>query len=310
VSEEHAPPAWWEVSLKVNEELAESVADVMARFASGGVALGYDSIEPDPDGEGKPTGALTVRAYLPADAELESNRSRLEEALWHLGRISPLPEPEWRTVVEKDWSLEWKKHYRPMRIGRRLQIVPSWMDPAPYARNLVLRLDPGMAFGTGTHPTTQLCLETLEDRIYPGMNVIDLGCGSGILAITAVKLGAGKVLGLDVDPQAIRVARENILLNGVESSIEIRSGSLQELLMEGRSAPLVVANILAAVLQEMLAAGLARTVAPGGCLVLSGILEDQSGAVEEAIREQGMRLKEKRIRQDWVALVAEKQADK
>jgi ribosomal protein L11 methyltransferase len=306
MNETPAPPAWWEVSLRVKEELAESVADVLARFAPGGVALGYDTVEPDPDGEGKPAGPLTVRAYLPADAGWESSRARLEEALWHLGQISPIPDPAWRAVVEKDWSLEWKKHYRPIRIGRRLRIVPSWMDPAPFARDLVLRLDPGMAFGTGMHPTTQLCLETLEDEVSPGGNVIDLGCGSGILAIAAAKLGAGRVLGVDIDPQAVRTARENVLLNGVELSVEIRPGSLQELLKEERSASLVVANILAVVVREMLAAGLAGTVQPRGRLVLSGILEEQSAAVEDAIREAGLRVEEKRIRQDWVALVAEK----
>jgi ribosomal protein L11 methyltransferase len=308
MSEEPTPPTWWEVSLRVKEELAESVADVLARFAPGGVALGYDAIKPDPDGEGWPAGPLTVRAYLPADAEMESRRSRLEKALWHLGQISPLPDPEWRAVIEKDWSLEWKKHYRPIRIGRRLRIVPSWMDPAPFARDLVLRLDPGMAFGTGMHPTTQLCLETLEDIIRPGMDIIDLGCGSGILAIAAVKLGAAQALGVDIDPAAVRVARENALLNGVESSVEIRPGSLPELLKEERSASLVVANILALVVREMLAAGLARTVQPHGRLVLSGILEEQSVAVEAAIRDAGLRVDQKRIRQDWVALVAEKLA--
>jgi ribosomal protein L11 methyltransferase len=251
-----------------------------------------------------------VRAYLPADEELESRRSRLEEALWHLGWIAPLPEPEWRAVIETDWSLEWKQHYRPIRIGRRMRIVPSWMDPAPFANDLILRLDPGMAFGTGMHPTTQLCLETLEDRIRPGMDVIDLGCGSGILAIAAVKLGAGRALGVDIDPQAVRVARENVILNGVESSVEIRPGSLQEILKEGRSAPLIVANILAVVVREMLAAGLARSVQLQGRLVLSGILEEQSAAVEAAIRKAGLRVEEKRIRQDWVALVAEKQTEK
>jgi ribosomal protein L11 methyltransferase len=306
MNEASAPPAWWEVSLKVKEELAESVADVLARFAPGGVALGYDSVEPDPDGEGKPAGPLTVRAYLPADAGWESRRSQIEEALWHLGRIAPLPDPEWRAVIEKDWSLEWKQHYHPIRLGRRIQIVPSWMDPTPYASDLVLRLDPGMAFGTGMHPTTQLCLETLEDLAATGSDVIDLGCGSGILAIAAAKLGAGRVLGVDIDPQAVRTARENILLNGVESTVEIRAGSLAELLMEERSAPLVVANILAVVLREMLAAGLARTVRPGGRLVLSGILEEQSAAVEAAIREAGMRVEEKRVRQDWVALITQR----
>jgi ribosomal protein L11 methyltransferase len=304
VNKGDTPPVWWEISLKVKEELAEPVADVMARFAPGGVALGYDAIRPDPDGEGKPAGPLTVRAYLPEDAKLESRRRRLEEALWHLSQISPLPDPTWRAVVEKDWSLEWKKNYRPIRVGRRLRIVPSWMDPAPFARDLILRLDPGMAFGTGMHPTTQLCLEALEDWIRPGLEVIDLGCGSGILAIAAAKLGAGRTLGVDIDPQAVRIARENVMQNRVEASVEIHVGSLDGLLQEGRTAPLVVANILAAVVREMLAAGLARTVRPKGRLVLSGILEDQSAAVEDAIREAGMQVEEKRMRQDWVALVA------
>jgi ribosomal protein L11 methyltransferase len=187
-----------------------------------------------------------------------------------------------------------------------MRIVPSWIDPAPFARDLILRLDPGMAFGTGMHPTTQLCLEILEDVTRPGIGVIDLGCGSGILSIAAVKLGAGRALGVDIDPAAIRVARENVLFNGVESSVEIRLGSLPELLKEERAAPLVVANILAVVLREMLAAGLARIVAPQGRLVLSGILEEQSAAVEAAIRDAGLRVDQKRIRQDWVALVAER----
>jgi ribosomal protein L11 methyltransferase len=306
VSKEPASPAWLEISLKVKDELAESVADVLARFAPGGVALGYDAVEPDPDGEGRPAGMLTVRAYLPVDAELESRRLRLEEALWHLGRIASLPEPAWREVIATDWSLEWKKHFRPIRIGRRLRIIPSWMEAEPPAGDVILRLDPGMAFGTGMHPTTQLCLEALEDRLLPGMEVIDLGCGSGILTVAAVKLGAGRTLGLDIDPQAVRVARENLLTNGVESRAEIRPGSLQDLLAEKRSAPLVVANILAAVLREMLGAGLAKTVHPGGCLVLSGILLDQSAAVEDSVRGCGMRMAEKRVREDWVALLAEK----
>jgi ribosomal protein L11 methyltransferase len=306
VSEEPAPPAWLEISLRVKEELAESVADVMARFAPGGVAIGYEGIEPDPNGEGRPAGPLTVRAYLPVDAELESRRLRLEEALWHLGRIAPLPEPGWREVAEKDWSLEWRKHYRPIRIGRRLRIVPTWIDWKRSSGEVILRLDPGMAFGTGMHPTTQLCLEALEDRVKPGMEVIDLGCGSGILTIAAIKLGAGRALGLDTDPQAVRVARANLLVNGVESRAEIRLGSLPDLVDEKRSAVLVVANILAAVLCEMLAAGLAETVRPGGCLVLSGILVDQSPAVEDSVRECGLRVAEKKVREDWIALLAEK----
>ncbi len=306
MSENRPAPAWLEASVRVNEELSESVADVMARFAPGGVTLGYEAIQPDPDGEGKPRGPITVRAYLPWGSDLEARRAGLTEALWHLSRISPIPEPVFREVVETDWSLEWKKNYRPVRIGRHLMIVPSWMDCQTAEDDVVLRLDPGMAFGTGMHPTTQLCLEALEERIRPDQSVIDLGCGSGILAIAALRLGAAKASGWDVDPEAVRVARENATMNGVASRFEVRFGSLQDLLNEKRSASVIVANILAGVLREMLRVSLAAAVQPGGCLILSGILLEQSESVETAVRESGLRLAERKIREDWVALVAQK----
>jgi len=292
--------------VRVSEELAESVADVMARFAPEGVTLGYETIEPDPDGEGRPSGPLTVRAYLPWNQDLPARQAALEEALWHLGRISPIPEPVFREVVETDWSLEWKKNYRPFRIGRQLVIVPSWMEWNAGPGDVILRLDPGMAFGTGMHPTTQLCLEALEERTRPGVEMIDLGCGSGILSIAALRLGAGKAEGWDIDPEAVRVARENAALNGVAARFAVRKGSLQDMLTEGRSAPVVAANILAGVLQSMLRASLSDTVEPGGYLILSGILAEQSAAVEAAVEQSGLHLLEKKIREDWVALIAEK----
>jgi ribosomal protein L11 methyltransferase len=306
MKDDRTPPVWLEASVRVNEELAESVADVMARFAPGGVTLGYEAIEPDPDGEGKPRGPLTVRAYLRWDSELPAHRASLEEALWHLGRISPIPEPLFREVAETDWSLEWKKNYRPIRIGTHLVIVPSWVDWQTAPGDVILRLDPGMAFGTGMHPTTQLCLEFLEERTVPGAEFIDLGCGSGILAIAALRLGAGRASGWDTDPEAVRAARENAGINGVEPLFEVRLGSLQDLLHEKRNAPVVAANILAGVLQSMLRASLAQTVRPGGCMILSGILRDQSSTVETAIAESGLHLVEKKTREDWVALLAEK----
>ncbi|MGB7539870.1 MAG: 50S ribosomal protein L11 methyltransferase [Anaerolineales bacterium] len=304
---DRTPPVWLEASVRVNEELAESVADVMARFAPNGVTLGYEEIEPDPDGEGRPRGPLTVRAYLPFGEDVMARRTALEEALWHLGQISPIPEPVFREVVETDWSIEWKKNYHPFRIGKRLMIVPSWIDWNAAPGDVILRLDPGMAFGTGMHPTTQLCLEALEERIIPGASMTDLGCGSGILSIAGLLLGAGRAEGWDIDPEAVRVARENAVLNGVEARFDARPGSLQDMLREKRTAPVVAANILAGVLQSMLRASLADTVGRGGCLILSGILMEQSAAVEAAIAESGLRLAEKKTREDWVALIAEKQ---
>jgi ribosomal protein L11 methyltransferase len=299
-------PRWLEASVPADEELAESVADVMARFAPGGVTLTYESIEPDPDGEGRPGGPLVVRAYLPWDADIPQRRTALEEALWHLGRIRTIPEPVFREVADADWTAEWKKKYRPLRIGRKIRIVPSWIGARPADGEVTLRLDPGMAFGTGMHPTTQLCLEALEDRVTRGIEIDDLGCGSGILAIGALKLGAARATGWDIDPEAVRSAGENARRNGVAGRFDVRLGTLDDLLRENRSAPVVAANILASVLREMLRNGLADAVAPDGCLILSGILLDQSEDVETALAEAGMRLAEKKTREDWAALVAEK----
>jgi ribosomal protein L11 methyltransferase len=299
-----AEPLWLEASVPTGEELAESVADVMARFAPGGVTLAYESVEADPDGAGRPAGPLIVRAYLPWGPDIAQRRAALAEALWHLGRIRPIPEPVFREVADTDWTAEWRKNYRPLRVGRRVRIVPSWIDWRPQEGEATLRLDPGMAFGTGMHPTTQLCLEALEERVTPGTEVVDLGCGSGILAIGALKLGAARAAGWDIDDESVRAAGENARRNGVAGRFTVRLGSLDDLLRAENPAPIVAANILAVVLRGMLRGGLAGAVAPGGCLILSGILLDQSADVETALAEAGLRLAEKKTREDWVALIA------
>jgi ribosomal protein L11 methyltransferase len=304
VSNPSPASAWLEVCVTVSEEVSEAVADTMARYATGGVVLGYQSIAPDPDGEGRPCGPMEVRAYLPRDAALEEKRAQLEEALWHLSRIVPMPEPVFRPIANEDWSAEWKKHYRPIQIGKRIHIIPSWYRASAVRGMINLRLDPGMAFGTGTHPTTQLCLEALEDHVRKGDVVIDLGCGSGILAIAAAKLGAERVLGVDIDKDAVRIANENAQRNRVANKIDFEEGSLALLLAQGRKAPLVAANILAVVLNRMLDEGLLGILIPGGRLILSGILLDQSATLEDALRERRWKVEEKRIREDWVALVA------
>jgi ribosomal protein L11 methyltransferase len=300
-------PAWLEATVVVAEEYAEAVADAFARYAPGGVALTYLLVQPDPDGEGRPGGPVEVRAYLRHDAGLEERRARLTEALWHLGQIAEIPEPVFQPVVDEDWSRSWRKRYRPLRLGKRIHILPSWYRAKTRRGDIVLRLDPGMAFGTGTHPTTQLCLEALEDLVIPGMRVIDLGCGSGILAVAAAKLGAARVLGTDIDKEAIRVADENVRRNRMTARVTLAEGSLADLLAAGETADLVAANILAIVLRKMLGENLAGLLAPGGRIILSGILQEQSADVERALIEAGLRLDEKRRREDWVALVASRE---
>ena len=261
----HASARWLEVTLLLDEELAEPVADVLARFAPGGVALGYDNVDSDP--ERPPIGPFRVQAYLPADENLPVVQAALAEALWHLGQIRPLPEPTLQFVENQDWSESWKRHYRPLRLGQHLVIIPSWATTAIEPGDVPVLLDPGMAFGTGTHPTTQLCLELVEANVLPGMTMIDLGCGSEILSLAALRLGAHLALALDTDPEAIRATQENARLNQMAAQSRTRLGSLADLLsgsVQPQRAPLVVANILARTLTRMLGEGLPRTLEPGG----------------------------------------------
>lgn len=285
---------WLEVSVETTGEGAEAVAEVLSRFAPRGVAL-----EAGPEGFG--TGRVTVRAYLPADDQMPRARRQIEEALWHLGQIVPLPPPSFRIVAETDWAEAWKQGLSVLHIGRRLVIRPSWLPYTPAEGEVVVELDPGMAFGTGTHPTTWMCLLALEDRVRPGARVLDLGTGSGILAIAAARLGARRVLALDTDPQAVAVARENVHRNGVADRVRVARGSLAQAV--GRF-DVAVVNILAQVLIEMADQGLARRLAPDGRLIAAGLLVGQEGDVREAFRRNGLTIVGRQQMEDWVALEA------
>jgi ribosomal protein L11 methyltransferase len=305
---------WLEVSMTVDGELAESVADVFARFAPNGVMTEQGVKYNNAEDAGTPTGPITVRAYLEVNEELEATRQKLEESLYFLGMIRPLPAPAYRQIADQNWMEAWKQYYKPILIGQRLLILPAWMEsPAP--ERVAIKIDPGMAFGTGTHPTTQLCLELMEkafgergkrkDSFDFPLSCIDVGCGSGILSIAALKLGAAKVLGVDIDPGSVTNSRENAETNGVGDELMLGVGSVQEILggeFAFKSAPLVVANILAPVIVRLFEAGMADLVEEGGAIILSGILFEQEGSVIEAGQAQGLRLNERRQMGDWVAL--------
>lgn len=297
---------WLEVSLNVNGELAEAVADVLARFAPNGVVVENGVFFRDADDPGTSLTVVNVRAYLAIDGRIDETRQRLEEALWHLGSIEPLPEPVFTPIADQNWMEAWKEHYQPIPIGKRLIIVPAWLESTDAAR-LPIRIDPGMAFGTGTHPTTQLCLELLEQYTLPGMDVIDVGCGSGILSIASLKLGAARALAVDIDQAAVDATLENAHANGIKDGIIAGLGSLDELLLAGtfafRQAPLVLANILANVLIRLFNDGMGKLVSEGGVLILSGILQEQAVSVVQAADKNGFKLLEQRQLGDWVALV-------
>jgi ribosomal protein L11 methyltransferase len=302
---------WLEVSMIVDGELAESVADVFARFAPNGVMTEQGVKYNDAEDAGTPTGPITVRAYLEVNDQLEETRQKLEESLFYLGMIRPLPTPTYKQIADQNWMEAWKQYYKPILIGQRLLILPAWME-TPDPNRVAIKIDPGMAFGTGTHPTTQLCLELMEVSLdllglkdLTGFHVIDVGCGSGILSIAALKLGAKEVLGVDIDEESVKNSRENADTNGVGEELILGVGSVQEIL-DGKfpfqRAPLVVANILAPVIVRLFDSGMANLIEENGSIILSGILYEQEQNVIEAGQAQGLRMTGRRQMGDWVAL--------
>ena len=283
---------WLEVSVIVENEIAEAAAEVLSRYADRGVAM-----EVGP--EGWTSGPVVVRAYLPADDQLESNQRRVREAFWHLGQIRPIPEPVFRLISEADWAKAWKERLKVIHLGQHIVVRPSWEEYGGAPGDIVIQLDPGQAFGTGLHPTTQMCLTVLEALIRPGVDVLDVGTGSGILSIAAAKLGAGRVLALDTDLVAVKAARANVVANEVQGLVQVRPGSLAE---AANSYDLVVVNILARVILKMVREGLAGRVRPGGTLVVAGILVDQEVGMLMALEREGLGLVERWQMGDWVCL--------
>lgn len=294
---------WLEVELQVSGELAEPVAELLARYAHGGAVL--SSAEPD-----DPTHPVIVSAYLPTDDQLDTARQQIAAGLWHLSQIQSLPEASYRWIEDEDWSKAWRRHYRPLAVGRRLLVQPAWLKPHRQGR-LAILMDPGMAFGTGTHPSTILALVLLEEAVVAGCHVVDLGCGSGILSIAALLLGAAEATALDIDPAATRATLSNAQANKVDDRLGIVEGglpTLKGLLDQGLQADLIVANILAPALETMLEQGLAECLPAGGGLILSGILDEQSDGVRQAAARAGLQVTDERAEGDWRAILARKAA--
>lgn len=303
------PLAWLEVSMICSGELAEAVAEVFSRFSPDGVVINsvthYDTL----GHEEIPTGDMQVVAYFPQDEQSEVIRHQLEESIWHMSQIAPLGPLEYKVVVDQNWMEAWKANYKPLKIGRNLIVLPAWVDPALAEGRIPIIISPDMAFGTGTHPSTQLCMLAFEKYGAKEMDVIDIGTGSGILSIEAAKLGANRILGVDNDPVSIPSAINNADLNGVGDRIGFEVGTHTDVLnrKDGlNQAPRVIANILSPILANMLSSGLVDLVSPTGLLILGGVLEHQAQDLADLARSLGLTLRETLHQEDWVVLVLHK----
>lgn len=234
--------------------------------------------------------ATSVRGYLPVDERLEATLLRLKEAAARELTI--------RFVAEEDWANAWKQHFKPQRIGERMVIKPSWEDYTPQPNDLVIEMDPGMAFGTGLHATTRLCLRALETHLKPGETLADVGTGSGILAIGGVLLGAPTAVATDIDPLAVRIAQENIDRNHLGDRIRAEERALPP---EGPF-DVVVANILPDVILGM-AEELIGATRKGGLLIVSGIIEGRADEVRLGLQERGVTVVETQAEGEWVAIL-------
>jgi ribosomal protein L11 methyltransferase len=299
---------WTQVSIVVDGEAAEAVAEALRPFAHRGVSLEQTAGDLSPDASLPVLDEqVTVSIYLPRQEDTPARRRRIEEIIWHLGQLYPIPAPTFRPLREQDWANAWKQHYAPFRIGRRFLVCPAWQKVLVPPGQILLLMDPGMAFGTGLHPTTRMCLEEVEQRVCDGVSVLDLGTGSGILAIGAALLGASPVLALDNDEVAVQSARRNCGANGVAEAVCVRHGSLADL-DPAKTWEVVLVNILAPVIVQMLEEGLSQVVRPGGLLILSGIIDNQAPEVEAAMDRAGIALEGQRQIKDWITLIGRRRA--
>lgn len=293
---------WLELSTRAEAETVEAIAEIFQQYGQG-VAIEEPFVaNPDETYYVDYTQPVRITTYLARDPRAAAQRERIEEALHWLGRLRPVEPLAVREIAEQDWENAWKRHFFVRHVGKRLVIVPSWRQYMPKPGEVVLDLDPGMAFGTGVHPTTRLCLHLLERWLQPAARVLDLGTGSGILAIAAAKLGAGQVVARDVEPTAARVAQENVERNGVAAAVAVAQGTLASV-PAGERFDLALANINLRVLREVLPA-LAARLRPQGAAILSGVLHEYEPALREAVAAAGLEWRERRREKDWIAVVA------
>ncbi|MCS7464891.1 50S ribosomal protein L11 methyltransferase [Paenibacillus doosanensis] len=322
---------WHEITVNTTEEAIEMITNFIHELGAGGVSIeesGTLNKQRDTSlGQWYelplndiPEGRAVIKGYFSEGTDMDAIMDSLQRSVEQLAEFdidTGSPTYELKEVDDEDWATAWKQYFKPLRISERLTIKPTWEEYTPGPEEIILELDPGMAFGTGTHATTSLCLKTLEKVIQGGEDVIDVGTGSGVLAIAAAKLGAKHVLALDLDPVAVSSASENSRLNGLESQITVKLSDLLGVLRESAAGDagsalgvklpvrIVVANILAEIIL-LFVKDVYDVLETGGTYVVSGIIKSKQDDVEKGLAEVGFTVTECHEDQDWVVIIARK----
>ena len=297
-------PTWIELSVLANAESIESVAELFGRYGYNEGVVIEEPYRQDGDGENlavDPTRPVAVRTFLVDDIDAPAKRAALNQGLWHLRQLGEVGELMERVIREDDWESAWKQHFPVLRIGKRFVIKPTWQEHDAAAGELVIHLDPGMAFGTGSHPTTEMCLLALDEIDLEDKRVLDAGAGSGILSIAACLLGATSVTAVEIDAYAGNALRANLELNGCADRATIIVGPIGASVPDGEQFDLILANIIARVHIED-APTFGGCLRPGGRMVASGIIGEREPEVVDALGAAGLEVERRLTVGDWVTL--------
>ena len=296
---------WLEISVAAPHEYVEPIASLFSRYGRGGVVIEEAGGHNPDEGERPPAQrSALLRAYLPVSPRYRRNRELLHIGVGLVRQLAPLPELTEREIDEQEWEEAWKAGFAPLRVGRRLLVRAPWHAAPAAPGDVAIEIDPGLAFGTGHHPTTRHMLECVERFAAPGARVLDVGAGSAILMVAALKLGAARAVGLDIDPVAVKTARANLRANGVAARASVLRGTLPHPRVADGAFDLALANIAGAALVS-LAPHLRAALRPGGRLAASGVLADHAPSVEQAFAANALRLTDSLTDADWVTLACE-----
>ncbi len=310
---------WSEITIHTTNEAVEPISNILYEAGSSGIVIedSYDLVKERENQFGEiyelnpddyPEEGVIIKAYLPVTSFLAETVEEIKQAINNLVLYNIDLGPNKVTISEvneEEWATAWKKYYHPVKISKRFTIVPTWEEYQPVESDeLIIELDPGMAFGTGTHPTTVMSIQALEKTVKPGDYVIDVGCGSGVLSIASRLLGAEKVLALDLDDVAVQAANINVKLNKVQSNVVVKQNNLLDGIQD--EANVIVANLLAEIILRF-PDDAYKTLKQGGYFITSGIINQKRQEVEEGLKQSGFTIVETLVMEDWVTFISQKQ---